>query len=159
MSASIELLALRVATGGLPEDEVAPAVSELLAHGYRFWVCPHGPQLHRVLKYVPTSRCHVHGSELIEVHHDSVIIGYALCRVREDMMCSAWAIERDGGRINTTEHVDRDEALRAAWDNAISTGAVVGKQLLATMQRPPKGYAIVLVAGSSKLPHRFTHEV
>ena len=74
-------------------------------------------------------------------------------------MCSAWAIERDGARIDDVQHVDRDEALRAAWVHAIATGRVVGSQTLATMQRPPKGYAIVLVAGESKLPHRFTHEV
>ena len=152
-----DFLAIRVATGLVPADEVEAAVDSLLAEGYRFWVCPLSLQLHRVLREPPSSRCPVHGCDFVEANELNSIHWHALSRASEDCMCSTWAIECDGIRIDRIDHDSRDEALRAAWVNAAKTGRIVGSQTLATMQRPPKGYAIVLVAGESK--HRFTHEV
>jgi hypothetical protein len=154
-----ELLALRIATGTVPTDEVEAAVDVLLAEGYRFWVCPISLQLHRVLREPPPSRCPVHAVDFREVTEHRSIVLDALARSRRESMCSTWAIERDGARIDRVDHHHRDEALRAAWVHAAETGRIVGSQTFATMLRPPKGYAIVLVAGESTLPHRFTHEV
>jgi hypothetical protein len=64
-----------------------------------------------------------------------------------------WQVERDGALL-PGEYCKRPHAIAYAWADAAQLGRVVGPQMLAVMMRPPKDYAVVLVAGVSEFSSR-----
>lgn len=64
-----------------------------------------------------------------------------------------WQVERDGELV-PGEHGFRENAILAAWADASQRGRVTGSQSLAVVSRPPPGYAVALVAGTTQGPTR-----
>lgn len=64
-----------------------------------------------------------------------------------------WQVERDG-EIVAGDHNNRENAILEAWADASQRGRVTGSQSLAVITRPPRGYAVVLVAGTTQGPTR-----
>lgn len=65
-----------------------------------------------------------------------------------------WQVERDGGLI-PGEYDFRSDAIQAAWADAFKSERETETQMLAVMMRPPRDYAVVLVAGVAEFgPNR-----
>lgn len=129
---ALQLLALRIVLG-LHTPTLAQ-IRELQAAGYRGWV--RGECERRILP----SNEHPDGEGWTRV--DVSIFGV-----------ETWQVERDS-RLIPGEHDIRENAIFAAWADAASLVRVTGSQIVAMMARPPRGYAVVLVAGTTQGPAR-----
>jgi hypothetical protein len=119
--------ACRLALGfsGVTEAEIA----DLRERGYCGWVGPTGR------KVLPKGKAPQLGGpwRLVDVR----MFG-----------AEAWQVER-GGELLDAVYSWREQAIAAAW---YDLGA--GPQTLAEMARPPEGYAVRLVAGTTDGPSR-----
>jgi len=128
---TFQLLALRIVLG-LHIPNLAE-IRDLRAAGYRGWV---------------------RGSErrILPSAEGPVGEGWSPMDVSA-FSAETWQVERDG-ELLPGEHEHRSEAIIASWSDASLLGRVAGPQMIAVMGRPPRGYAVVLVAGTTHGPAR-----
>ena len=126
---ALQLLALRIAVG--VHVPTLAEIRELQAAGYRGWT--RGKE-RRVLPAdkQPTSD------------------GW-ICVDVSTFGTETWAVERVCTTLGQTYDC-RDAAIDAAWRDAIRLGSERPVQMLAVLARPPGGYAVRLVAGTTTGP-------